>query len=68
MNCFMDSGEGENFENLSTSFGIPAEPFFSKSWANFMFPLLHEHNATDKEPSSEIRAQQNVFCLFKRRP
>lgn len=32
MNCFIDKGEGENLENLSTCFGIPAtEPFFSKN-------------------------------------
>lgn len=42
MNCFMDRGEGENLENLSTCLGIPAtEPFFSKNWANFIFPKCH---------------------------
>lgn len=34
----MDNGEGENLENLSTCFGIPAnEPFFNKNWANLIF-------------------------------
>lgn len=38
----MDKGEGENLENLSTCFGIPAtEPLFSSNWANLIFaPLL----------------------------
>lgn len=41
MNCFIDKGEGENLENLSTCFGIPAtEPLFSNSWANLIFSLV----------------------------
>lgn len=37
MNCFIDKGEGENLENLSTCFSIPEkEPFDSKNWANFI--------------------------------
>lgn len=38
-NCFMDNGEGENLENLSTCFGIPrTEPFFNRNWPSFIFP------------------------------
>lgn len=40
MNCFMDRGDGENFENLSTCFSIPTtEPFLNSIWANFIFFL-----------------------------
>lgn len=43
MNCFMDKGEGENLENLSTCLGIPAsEPLFNKNWANLIFPPLQQ--------------------------
>lgn len=38
MNCFMDSGDGENLEKRSTCFGIPrTEPFFHRNWPNFIF-------------------------------
>lgn len=41
MNCFIDRGDGENLENLSTCFGIPpTKLFFSKNWANFIFSPL----------------------------
>lgn len=37
MNCFIESGDGENLENLSTCFGmLNLEVFFSKIWANFI--------------------------------
>lgn len=37
MNCFIDSGDGENLENLSTCLGMFSfELFFSMIWANFM--------------------------------
>lgn len=37
MNCFIESGEGENLENLSTCFGmLNLEVFFSNIWANFI--------------------------------
>lgn len=37
MNCFIESGDGENLENLSTCFGmLNLEVFFSKMCANFI--------------------------------
>lgn len=37
-NCFMDKGEGQNFEKRSTCLGdAKTEPFFIRNWVNFIF-------------------------------
>lgn len=66
MNCFIDSGDGENFENLSTCLGMFSfELFFSMIWANFM--LIFKWNPQILKCSLELLScwsHQMQFAKF----
>lgn len=69
INCFIDRGDGENLENLSTCLGIPATKlFFNKSWANFIFPPLWRPQLYQKQKAlsffSAVSASSASYLLL----